>query len=519
MLLSGCLDAPPTLPHRDAATDGAESFVLESAHAATRGGEPRTWTAVPMRPSFHVSLSSTPTNAAEAIFVVAGELDSNEVSDFESLPLRVDTQTRLVPVTIETNGIDVSITPQTPLRRSAPYSFVVAPFLETTGAQTLTGAVRVYPMRTSNNDDDGALLAEAWPADGSTDVPTSLMFAMLRFDGSVQHIDDGVRFGSDDDYPVPRSVRKVECGAYGFRAGMCVLVAPLAELDPSREYTVTTNAALCDGTGASLEPVQVHFRTSSDGTNPAPRFQSPACAIDEVALDVGCALTDDSGLVLRADAQVPVRAWLTLGRLTDHSATARGDLLLQLQPLPPETPLVAELVALDLSGVAYRTAVPFQTAPPLPTLSITEVLADPLGTEPSQEFVEVTNFGDEAIELLGFSLSDRAESIGDVLPRARLAAHAQALVVADSFDANSEVDTRVPPGVTLIRIGTSLGSGGLTNRGEPLYLRDPSMHRLSAAPPFEVAASGRCYARIGTSMRAGSASDFSEVVCTPGTAR
>lgn len=464
-----------------------------------------------------MTFSHSVVNALESILLLRGDVDESTRTDLESLPLRADTLARVVVTHAQVAETVVRVTPVAPLARGETYSLVVTPFARAAGDMELDGSVRVFPMRVSTHEDDGAMLLETWPADGTNEVPVDLLLALLRFDGSVQDLDLGVGLRADSGYLVPRSVHKVDCTAYGFGEGMCVIVAPTDALDAGREYELYVNESLRDGTGASFEPSRVTFRTAQFGSAPEPEFVAPPCAIDEAALPFGCALSDDDGVLFRTDARVPVRAWLTLGSLSDDAATARGDLALELRPLPPSTPVLARLRTIDLAGSEFVMDVPVATTPPLARVSIAEVLADPLGEEPAQEYVELHNFGDDAVELEGFSLSDRVDALGDALPRARLAAHARALVVPDSFNVDSGVDAHVPPGVTLIRIGTSIGSSGLTNRGEPLYLRDASMHRVSAAPAFSVSASGRCYARNSARMRAGASADFRESACSPGT--
>ncbi|MBW2464185.1 MAG: hypothetical protein JRH11_21230, partial [Deltaproteobacteria bacterium] len=79
-------------------------------------------------------------------------------------------------------------------------------------------------------------------------------------------------------------------------------------------------------------------------------------------------------------------------------------------------------------------------------------------------------------------------------------------------------DTPVPAGVPLARLGTSLASGGLSNAGEPLFLRDAEGHRVSAAPKTTTGA-GQCLVRRSGASRDGRRGDVDAFVvgpCTPG---
>ncbi|MEQ8892543.1 MAG: lamin tail domain-containing protein, partial [Sandaracinaceae bacterium] len=195
----------------------------------------------------------------------------------------------------------------------------------------------------------------------------------------------------------------------------------------------------------------------------------------------------------------------------------RGDATLRLDGLSPEATVRPRFVLTDYAGATWETQSVLSTTPPLATISIEEVRADPLGPEPRQEYVEVLNWGDETVDLLGFSITDRASSEGDFIPRtARLAPGQRALIVGAAFDPEEGSDPEVPPGTPLIRLEGALGTGGLANRGEPVFLRDPEMRRISAAPGLEPPAPGVCVVRRSEDPRVGAEDAFGSAPCTPG---
>ncbi len=122
-----------------------------------------------------------------------------------------------------------------------------------------------------------------------------------------------------------------------------------------------------------------------------------------------------------------------------------------------------------------------------PNLVLTEVLANPLGDEPEQEFVEVLIREDTNLD--GLYLADRAweeiqaalaagdEPEGDPLPPVDVAAGSVIVLVADGHDAGASEDPAPAPGSRLLRLGASLGTSGLSNAGEPvtLYRADPAV--------------------------------------------
>jgi hypothetical protein len=383
------------------------------------------------------------------------------------------------------------------------------------------GAPSLYPLHTTAGPDGGARVVASWPADGATGVGTNLDAVVVAFDGTVQNGEHGVWLQGPDDLAVAAHVAAGECAAiapeqaYAF----CVRVEPTQRLAPNAAYTLVVGAAAIDLHGAPVGPWRAQFRSGSGGDPNPPRLVSPACAIDEQAIALGCALIDDASVALHVVADEPVSMRLRAGEMQATALAPTGDALLQLRGLPPDRAIALELALTDSSGNTTELTADARTLPPLPTLSISELRADPLGPEPQQEFVELWNYGEHAIDLDGFTLSDKRDDPGQALPAARVEPHARVLLVADAFDPAEPRDVQPPPGATLIRTGKSLATSGLSNNGEALFLRDALGQRVSAAPASPRPRSGVCNVRISDDMRDGSDGSFDYAAsagCTPG---
>jgi hypothetical protein len=199
---------------------------------------------------------------------------------------------------------------------------------------------------------------------------------------------------------------------------------------------------------------------------------------------------------------------------SDRAVAPRGELALELAGIATDAIVEPELRLVGLDGSTHVERLALRTTEPLATLTITEVSADPRGPEPRQEWVELLNFGPVDTSLEGIALSDRADRVGDVVSAPLvLPAGARALLVADGFDPRHADDPRVPDGVMLVRIGTSLASGGLSNSGEPLFLRDGIGRRLATVPAIPSDGPGRCVRREGAPR---ARTHFSFGPCTPG---
>jgi hypothetical protein len=118
--------------------------------------------------------------------------------------------------------------------------------------------------------------------------------------------------------------------------------------------------------------------------------------------------------------------------------------------------------------------------PELPRIDITEILANPLGPEPHNEFVEL-EAGPDGAETDGLYLADvsftevleawsAGKSLGDPLPSASLEPGELAIVVATGFAATPSEDVEPAPGTRKLVVDASIGDKGLANAGEPLSL-------------------------------------------------
>jgi hypothetical protein len=475
--------------------------------------------AVVRRPVLRVELSDAPWQADDPpVWLFAGPPDQGLRDDLATSPLRVATRARIVPSTIEPFENGWTIAPTERLAPGARLTVAVAAWLRGASTGLRMGAPFLAEMRVSDAPEAGAQAVASWPADGAGGVPIALPAVVVRFDGPVEGIADGLSLRDAGGRGVPAEARSADCREEGWPHGFCAVLVPRASLDPDREHVVVVSEAVRDATGAPVGPWSARFRTGLDAEEAPPELLALPCALDEQSLDGLCVRSDDGSLVVRLEASEPVRASLAVAGQTLLSVAPRGSAVLAIQGLPPATTFAAVLRLRDLGGTVLERPLTLATTEPLPAVSITEVRSDPNGPEPRQEYVEVLNYGPVTLELAGLSLSDHPASAGDVVARpARLAPGQRALLVPDDFDPDDPADVPVPPGVLLVPMGRSLGSAGLSNAGEPLFLRDPSMRRLSAVPAVSTGA-GACLARVGVDPRGDAAELFAVRECTPGAA-
>lgn len=490
--------------------------------AQSRDGVEFAFDRVPWNPRFVVDVPRGLDPAGDTVALLSGPVDTPLLEDLRRAPFGAAQLARAVPIDLRGDPRRIEILPRAPLEPGGVYSLVIAGWARDLREAWLWDDRRglASELRVSSAPDAGGRLLGFWPADTSSGVASNLAFVAARFEGTLLDAASALRIEDALGQPLPGRSREVRCSELDLPGHSCLLVEPYAPLDPSRDYRIVVDEALRDIGGAPLGPLSARFRTAEADHQP-PRWVAHPCEPDASAVPVGCALIDDESialevaldepaqLILLADAQPPL---LSLA----HDRVAR----FRLDGLAPDQALALSLFARDAAGNESVTEFVLQTSSPLPTLSITEVRADPRGAEPAQEYVELWNFGAEPLDLLGYSLSDDPQLEGSVIEQSWLLhPGARALLVARDFDAGAPQDVQPPEGTALVRTGNALGRAGLSNAGEALLLRDPSGRRISAVPARPAPRPGVCVVRVSDSLRDGSDGSFAldeEGTCTPG---
>jgi hypothetical protein len=308
-----------------------------------------------------------------------------------------------------------------------------------------------------------ALLA---PLDGE-EAPVNLAVIVLASeDRTVGEMLAGVMIVGPDGAAVeaearwPSTADPDEPFCAGRAERTCVVVDVAEPLAANATYSVTV-----PGTGLAMP-----FRTGGDYD-----LDPPAAALAAVASD-GC-------LVARAAGDEPAWAVLVAGGAhvvaTDGLAREHEVGVAWIGSPEQVEPL---LVLVDLAGNTSRIAGPPLTPGPA-TLVISEVLANPAGPEPAQEWVEVANLTQEDVQLLGLAIVDATGA--DLLPDVTLPAGGRALVVPAGYDEAAPGDIAPPEGTVLARVeGGTLGGNGLANAGETVTLLGTAGETLSVLTSY-----------------------------------
>jgi hypothetical protein len=300
------------------------------------------------------------------------------------------------------------------------------------------------------------------PPPGSMNLPTNLAALVVRFTEEVQAVGADLPFAlrsaGGDVLPLPLG-QDVPC------SGKCYQILPGSVLVSSTLYTLEvlpTALQFLDGKptpGGSAGS----FTTGAQADSFAPRIEDFSVQVAEGCLSAHVA-ADES---VRAEITVTAGAGQALISVADFAATL--DPVERLPDLPAGVRAEAVLRIVDRAGNSTLSSpVALDLPPQLPRLAMTEVLANPVGSENTQEFVEIYNAGSDAVQLGGLLLADKAGS--DALPEALLPAGAYAIVVPDAYNAADGKDPAPRAGTVIVRVPGRLAGDGLANSGEPVRL-------------------------------------------------
>jgi hypothetical protein len=265
----------------------------------------------------------------------------------------------------------------------------------------------------------------------------------------------------------------------------CVELRLPYDLEPGGELAPPPAVIAGGAVLARVEPVAL--RTDA----PLAPLEALACTGGEVPIGPACGLVLDDRVRLTVPAAplLWLLGWSLDGHAQplEHVAPRAAGGSFWVHPLAPSAQVPIRWAAVDVAGQVLSGEALLATAAPMPHLVINEVLANPVGPEPTQEWIEIYNDGASPAALEGYVLEDIGGET--LLPAGPLAPGAYALLVNDDYDPAFEYDTPPVEGTLVLRVG-DLGKGGLNNQGEPLKLVGPDGQVVSRFPPLPKPKSG-----------------------------
>lgn len=206
--------------------------------------------------------------------------------------------------------------------------------------------------------------------------------------------------------------------------------------------------------------------TDSDDEIP-PALAGLSCGPGEVTSGVFCLAVGPISASLRFATDEPAAIALEIAEEGAAFAVLSDDWSLEhhlgVTGLEPGVAIDLTVTFADVNDNA-GTEVVQVTAPGGDPVAVTEVLADPLGPEPAQEFVEIANVGAVEIDLSGWMIDDNGDFDGDLIAEGTILLPGQvALLVSPDYDPGSAEDPAPNPAALIVNLDSSIGSAGLKN--------------------------------------------------------
>jgi hypothetical protein len=404
----------------------------------------------------------------DRLLLVHGPVGPGQLREITQGKLSAALTKRVVPAMTwaDPDGGEAVLAPTTPLDRGEHYTLAAGDLEATAEIEVATA-------------DAMPLLPRIWPPEAGA----TATFGLWCGEAPLPRIDSATTL--EPEGPTGRlRTGAVAAGAGGrcvrfeARSGEDEVVSG-AWVPPPVAWT-----ALDPSVGVRLDPRPLHT-----GGSPSP-VMPLSCQADERAFGPGCVRVGDDRLYGRSPAAPAL--WAVAGAGTDQVfSTSPGDPFV-IAGLPPSTDVTLDVAVIDDRGATLRALFQATTAAARPHVVLNEVLANPLGPEPDQEWVEIVNDGPAPASLEGYTLLDAGGETP--LPPVTLDPGAMALIVNESFVAADGVDPAPAPGTLILRV-TRLGKNGLSNAGEPLTLLDGTGAVVSRFPALPRPKAGRSVAR------------------------
>jgi hypothetical protein len=468
LMLAGCWHDPmPHPPERPAeSADGERTVLLEPLGDPLRA---------PTAPRFVVTPAANEQIPPASLWLFTGELSSYYATRVARGELPDALVERQVPTLAWLRGSSVVVSPTQALPPGAPFTLA---------------ALGVGPVLSILVAPDAPLAwSRLWPP---LDAPSGAAYAV--YCGGPPALTEPVTTTLEPD----AIAAQAEPGAddLGTASERCLRVVPL-------EGPVGTLIPPPMVGRVPLDPAPL----GSDRANPvAPRD----CGTSELRFGPGCGTVEDDRVLLRVPDEALL--WIVRGLPEPVVEAVPPGGGLTLLGFGPNSRAALELTTVDLSGSAAYVALDVYTSSPRPHVVINEVLANPVGPEPAEEWVELLNTGTVDVDLEGYTLRD--STAATALPAETLPRGAFALVVRPDYVADSLGDTPPAPGTLLLRV-PEIGNG-LSNSGEALRLEDAGGHVLSSFPAIAQPRPGVCAVRRGPAAWDDDPAAFGLGECSPG---
>ncbi len=474
--VAGCRPDLP-LPNSNPLTTGeAPDFVVRFEPEASLDAAPRVFRA-------HVQWPN-PIDK-ERVFLFRGEVTDYHLRQIERDDLTKTLEERIVPSIVwADDDRHVVIAPTVVLEPGQTYAV----------ASGEPSSVVHFVVR---QDDETPLFERIWPP---LDEPAGFGI----YCGSLELPDEAVSMQLDPFGPHGTLTRGITANGPGSRC-LRFQIHDSEAKPKGTSWVLPPRIEMPGGVVVQIEPAMASLGEMTPEATPI------ECESDEVPFGPGCAVVMDDRISVRTPAEDLL--WGIVGSGIERTAITKNKEMFVIKGFYPDTEITLDVVTVDPFGRTHREGFTAVTKSLSAHVVLNEVMANPIGPEPHQEWVELYNDGKVDTSLAGYHILDIGGNA--VLPDVLLPAGRFAVVLNESYVEDDEVDVPPPPDAILVRIA-ALGKSGLSNSGELLRLVDPEGNTISRFSAFPKPKAGRSVSRVAPDASDGVTSSFAITEPTPG---
>lgn len=377
----------------------------------------------------------------EGVLLIEGDASSISIGKYQGGEVTDALAERVVPSAVDAKLGGFTLRPTYPLALGQRYTLI--------SRSGLLGRIVVNPTK------ELPYLSRIWPPRDSSEPTLQTIYC-----GNAAPL-ERVEM---DLFPTGRAALEPGLDAAGNGAGNCIHVMSLTQNQDRVQPPASQS-------GFALEPTPWVIGAE------LPEVAKIPCEMGELLFGPGCASVNGSLAVVRAPASTTF--WVLRSELGWHHRVVEGGGRFSVPLLDGLKASVFDIWTYDLAGRIFAATAEIPAPVPTARVVINEVMANPLGAEPSEEWIEIVNAGSLAAEMIGWRLRDQAGEAE--IPPILLEPGATALLVRFDFLGGQNGDVAPLRECAVVRLAT-LGKNGLTNSGEAVALLDALGNAVSSFP-------------------------------------
>jgi hypothetical protein len=382
------------------------------------------------------------THLATDLVLVEGDPSAISVDRYRGGHTTETLAERIVPTLMHAGSDELVVRSRNVLAIGQRYTLVAR--------EGVIGKVMIAPER------DRSYLMRIWPPIESTTATMQAIYCGSDAPASSSE----VRLFPGD------LVARIEPGIdpEGLAKGACVRLLPQS----SNSDVVQPPVQVGD---YSLQPSPFHSGLEQS------EVQFPTCSGAEIRFAAGCLRVLSGAAIVRGPAAPTF--WAVAGAQGWRAEYLDSGAEFAIPVQHERVGFGLKATAFDLAGRSSLSSVQLTAGPPSARVIINEVMANPLGPEPQQEWIELLNDGTASAEMVEWKLRDEGGAVE--IPPLSIAPGAFVLLVRSDYVEGLAGEHAPAVGTTLIRL-PQLGKAGLLNSGESLTLLDQSGQIVSSFP-------------------------------------